>query len=218
MIDDPTKLYFYKYLKGGNKKILVGDIILSPTYNENNDVVVWTMDNPKGNSFSRQVLQDYIDEKLNDFSKITDKKFYREISQSLKTPINYYISEKDENKFMELVNRTSEFNYKELFMYITPFNIDIDMNRDGIFFSISMTCHKPYDKNKREKLQYEELKEKLDYYKEWDSYFEYIDFYLFEDLLDFVSNNMPTIYINNVSILGVSVRYFTPSYSEIKIW
>ena len=36
-IDSPIKLYFYKFLKGGRKQIQVGDITLTPEYDEYSD-------------------------------------------------------------------------------------------------------------------------------------------------------------------------------------
>lgn len=218
-IDSPIKLYFYKWLKGGKKTIKVPGITLTPEYDEYSDMIYWTMDNPNKSSYSSFVLNGYIEESLHDFSKLTNQEFFNLLKnkQKLETPYKIYLNPEDENKFLELAQQTTQFKYKELKMDIHAFDIDTRMDRDGVYFTISVMCFNPYDTVDLKKLTYTELKDRLDYYKEWDSYFDYTD-NLFDTLSNYIWNDSPSLFDNSYMLVQGGIRYFTPDRKEIKIW
>ena len=219
-IDSPIKLYFYKFLRGGRKTIEVDDITLTPEYDEYSDKVYWTMDNPNDSSYSSYVLRTYVDEVALDFGKITKKEFFKEVDkkQKLETPQAIYIKPEQENKFLQYAKKTTTFNYKELLMDIQAFDVYPTMDSDGMYFSISVICKTPFNKETNEYLTYDELKGVLDYYKEWDSYFDYVSFTLFTNLMDYVWSRIPTLFDNTNMHTNCDIRYFTPDKKELKLW
>lgn len=218
-IDSPIKLYFYKFLKGGKKQIQVGDIILSPEYDEYSDKIYWTMDNPNDSSYSSYVLMGYVQESAYDFGKLTSNDYFKEVDrkQKLETPQAIYIKPNDEEKFLELAQETTNFKYKEIKMNIHAFDITTRVDSDGVYFTISVICLNPYNTKKEQNLTYSELKERLNEYKEWDSYFDYTE-YFFSNLLDYVWNEAPSIFDQTNMITQADIRYFTPTHKEIKLW
>jgi hypothetical protein len=216
-IDSPIKLYFYKFLKGGRKQIQVGDIILTPEYDKYSDIVYWTMNNPNNESYSFWVLKGYVDQMADEFSKLTDSSFNKQITQKLETPTRLHIKASDERKFLKLSQKTSKFNYKEISMDIYPFDIYISADSDSLYFDVSIICYNPYDTKSNTELTYEQLHKKLDYYKEWDGYFDYTD-NLFSDLLNYAWDNEPTLLDKTYMMTGCRLRYFTPDKKEIKLW
>lgn len=219
-IDSPIKLYFYKFLRGGKKTLQVGDITLSPEYDEYSDKVYWTIDNPNDSSYSSYVLRAYVQESAHDFGKLTSEEYFKEIDkkQKLETPTAIYLNPEQENKFLQYAKKTTSFNYKELLMDIQVFDVYPTMDSDGMYFNISVICKNPFDKETNKYLTYKDLKDKLDYYKEWDSYYDYVSFTLFTSLMDYVWSRIPTLFDNTYMHTNCDIRYFTPDKKELKLW
>jgi hypothetical protein len=219
-IDSPIKLYFYKFLRGGRKTIEVDDITLTPEYDEYSDKVYWTMDNPNDSSYSSYTLRAYVEEVAHDFGKMTSEEYFKEVDkkQKLETPQAIYIKPEQENKFLQYAKKTTTFNYKELLMDIQAFDVYPTMDSDGMYFTISVICKNPFDKETNKYLTYKDLKDKLDYYKEWDSYFDYVSFTLFTSLMDYAWSKIPTLFDNTYMDTMCDIRYFTPDKKEIKLW
>jgi hypothetical protein len=219
-IDSPIKLYFYKFLRGGRKTIEVDDITLTPEYDEYSDKVYWTMDNPNDSSYSSYTLRAYVEEVAHDFGKMTSEEYFKEVDkkQKLETPQAIYIKPEQENKFLQYAKKTTTFNYKELLMDIQVFDVYPKMDSDGMYFTISVICKNPFDKETNKYLTYKDLKDKLDYYKEWDSYYDYVSFTLFTSLMDYVWSRIPTLFDNTYMDTNCDIRYFTPDKKEIKLW
>lgn len=218
-LDIPIKLYFYKFLKGGKRTLKIGDIELLPEYDEYSDKVYWTLENPNDSSYSSYTLEGYIEESVDEFSKFTNPEFYKELvsKQKLETPTAIYITPETELRFLKEAKKTTKFKYKELQMDIYPFDINIRMDSDGIYFDVFVVCHNPYDTDEKTKLTYVELKDKLNYYKEWDSYFDYTD-NLFNDLQDYIWNNHPALFNNEYMLTQGGISYFTPTHKQLKLW
>jgi len=219
-IDSPVKLYFYKFLKGGNKTIQVSDITLLPEYDQYSDRVYWTMNNPNDSSYSSYVLRAYIEESVNDFSKMTNTDFFKLVNpkQKLETPQAVYVTPEQENKFLQHAKKSTTFNYKALLIDIQAFDVYPTMDSDGMYFTISVICKNPFNKETNEYLTYDELKDVLDYYKEWDSYFDYVNDTLFTSLMDYTWSKIPTLFDNTYMITTCDIRYFTPDKKEIRLW
>lgn len=219
-IDSPLKLYFYKFLKGGKKTIQVGDITLSPEYDEYSNIIYWTIDNPNDSSYSSYTLSGYIEESVQDFSQLTDKSYFTLLSkqQKLETPQVFYIKPSDEEKFLRLAQETTKYKTKSLQMDIHAFDVKINMvDSDMIGFTISIVCFNPYNPEQKQKLTYSELRDKLDEDKELDSFFEYTQ-NLFNGLIDYIWVNKPALFDNTYMFSQCYIRYFTPTHKEMKIW
>jgi hypothetical protein len=219
-IDSPIKLYFYKFLRGGRKTIEVDDITLTPEYDEYSDKVYWTMDNPNDSSYSSYTLRAYVEEVAHDFGKMTSEEYFKEVdkNQKLETPQAIYLKPEQENKFLQYAKKTTTFNYKELLMDIQAFDVYTTMDSDGMYFTISVICKNPFDKETNKYMSYDWLKDRLDYYKEWDSYFDYVSSILFNSLEDYTWSKIPTLFDNTYMHTMCDIRYFTPDKKEIKIW
>lgn len=219
-IDSPIKLYFYKFLRGGKKTLQVGDITLLPEYDEYSDKVYWTMDNPNDSSYSSYTLRGYVEEAAHDFSKMTSNDYFKEVDkkQKLETPQAIYIKPEQENKFLQYAKKSTTFNYKELLMDIQAFDVYPTMDSEGLYFTISVICKNPFDKETNKYMSYDWLKDRLDYYKEWDSYFDYVSSILFNSLEDYTWSKIPTLFDNTYMITNCDIRYFTPDKKEIKLW
>jgi hypothetical protein len=178
------------------------------------------MDNPNDSSYSSYTLRGYVEEAAHDFSKMTSNDYFKEVDkkQKLETPQAIYIKPEQENKFLQYAKKSTTFNYKELLMDIQAFDVYPTMDSEGLYFTISVICKNPFDKETNKYISYDWLKDRLDYYKEWDSYFDYISFTLFTSLMDYTWSKIPTLFDNTYMHTICEIRYFTPDKKEIRLW
>lgn len=210
---------YYIFIQEHQPTIKIGNIELIPDYSKELDTIVWELYNPRNQSYNSYVLKGYIDELLNTFSEYVGKNFYHLLQpkQKLETRKTIYITPEDEEKFLRLAQKTTKFKYKEIQMDIYPFDINIRMDGDVVYFDVFVVCLNPYDTIEKTKLTYVDLKDKLNYYKEWDSYFDYTD-NLFNDLQDYIWNNHPALFNNEYMLTQGGISYFTPTHKQLKLW
>lgn len=210
---------YYIFIQEHTPLLKIGNITLTPEYDQYSDKVYWTMYNPMNESYSHYVLNGYCEEVLHTFSQYTSSVFFEKLKskQKLETPRAIYLNPDDEHIFLEYAQKTTKFKYKKIKMDIHAFNIETRIDSDGMYFTISVMCLNPYDIEKQKELTYSELKDRLVEYNEWDSFFEYTE-YLFNDLLNYVWENVPTLFDNTYMITQADIRYFTPTHKEIKLW
>lgn len=211
---------YYQFILSHSPTLKVGEITLVPNYDEERHIIVWEIKNPENVSYSYYVLKGYIQELLNTYSEYMGKEFYNQLDgyQRVLSDVNLYLTPEQENKFLQYAKKSTTFNYKELLMDIQPFDVYPTMDRDGMYFTISVICKNPFDKETNKYLSYNGLKDKLDYYKEWDSYFDYVSDPLFTSLMNYVWSQIPTLFDNTYMVTNCDIRYFTPDKKEIKLY
>ena len=211
---------YYQFILSNKPTLEIGEITLVPEYDEIQQMIFWRIKNPKKVSYARNVLQGYVDELLDRFSDYMGKELWKKLDgyQKVLSDVSLYLTPEQENKFLQYAKKSTTFNYKELLMDIQPFDVYPTMDRDGMHFTISVICKNPFDKETNKYLSYNGLKDKLDYYKEWDSYFDYVSDTLFTSLMNYVWSQIPTLFDNAYMVLNCDIRYFTPDKKEIRLW
>jgi len=211
---------YYQFILSNKPTLEIGEITLVPEYDEIHQMIFWRIKNPKKVSYARNVLQGYVDELLDRFSDYMGKELWKKLDgyQKVLSDVSLYLTPEQENKFLEYAKKSTTFNYKELLMDIQPFDVYPTMDRDGMYFTISVICKNPFDKETNKYLSYNGLKDKLDYYKEWDSYFDYVSDPLFTSLMNYVWSQIPTLFDNTYMVTNCDIRYFTPDKKEIRLW
>ena len=211
---------YYQFILSNKPTLEIGEITLVPEYDEIHQMIFWRIKNPKKVSYARNVLEGHVDELLVKFSDYMGKELWKKLDgyQKVLSDVSLYLTPEQENKFLQHAKKSTTFNYKELLMDIQPFDVYPTMDRDGMYFTISVICKNPFDKETNKYLSYNGLKDKLDYYKEWDSYFDYVSDPLFTSLMNYVWSQIPTLFDNTYMVTNCDIRYFTPDKKEIKLY
>ena len=218
-IDSPIKLYFYKYLMGGERTFNFGGVILEPSYNEDNDQIAWYISNPNNESFSLTTLYHQIDGILNDFSLLTDESFYYELKgeQVIESKNQLYFSEKDKNKFLELSKQSKTFSFGNFSFIILPYDVDIHVDSNRLLITVYVKVINPTNNSTGEKIGYAELNEMMDGLAYDDDFIEKMDA-TFPSLTTYIYGNMPNIFDPNMMYIQNDMLFYTDKKKSIKYW
>ena len=215
---NPIKLYFYKWLKGGNKTFDFNGILLTPIIDDAEDFIHWEMKNPNEVSYTRFAINNFIDNELYKFSKVTASEFYDRLyrKQSVKVPRKSYINDEDYDKFLNLVQRVETYNYQDVKANMYVFDMGFDSDSDGFYINLDMKLFNPINPKTKEKLYYSEVQDVMLGLNEDDRFIEYID-KLFARLLDEIWST-PTLIDKDNMIIQVYPRFYTDKGQEIRTW
>jgi hypothetical protein len=215
---NPIKLYFYKWLKGGNKTFDFNGILLTPIIDDAEDFIRWEMKNPNEVSYTRFAINNFIDNELYKFSKVTASEFYDRLyrKQSVKVPRKLYINDEDYDKFLNLVQRVETYNYQDVKANMYVFDMGFDSDSDSFYINLDIKLLNPTNPETSEKLYYSEVQDVMLGLNEDDRFIEYID-KLFARLLDEIWSTPTLIDKDNMSI-QVHPRFYTDKGQKIRTW
>ena len=215
---NPIKLYFYKWLKGGNKTFDFNGILLTPNIDDAEDFIHWEMKNPNDISYTSYAINNFIDNELYNFSKVTASEFYDRLyrKQSVEVPRKLYINDEDYDKFLNLVQRVETYNYQDVKANMYVFDMGFDSDSDSFYINLDIKLLNPTNPETSEKLYYSEVQDVMLGLNEDDRFIEYID-KLFARLLDEIWSTPTLIDKDNMSI-QVHPRFYTDKGQKIRTW
>ena len=105
--------YYYSYLTeiNGNKPLDLSGILLTPTLVDNK--IIWFMENPNNESYSKYGIEGFVDDLLMDFSNKTAGEFYDKLyrKQSINIEKELYLTEEFKNKLLNLAQKKTKFDF-----------------------------------------------------------------------------------------------------------
>jgi hypothetical protein len=217
-IDSPIKLYFYKYLKGGQKTFNVGGLLMTPHFNEEMEKVEWYFENPNKVSINLYALNGYIDNLLFDFTKTTSPKFYDLLrnKQYVMTNKELYFSPKDKKEFLEKLSEVKTFSFDDFSFDVEPFDLLVTTSNDRLLFTVFLTISNPHNPYTDEKLSRSELYDMMGGLDSEDDFIGSFDNH-YASFINYIFHEKPNIFDHNDMYIQLDLRFFLDN-KEIKYW
>jgi hypothetical protein len=215
---NPIKLYFYKWLQGGNKTFDFNGILLTPIIDDAEDFINWDMQNPNNISYTSYAINNFIDNELYNFSRLTASEFYDRLyrKQSVKVPRKLYINDEDFNSFLNYARSKEIYHFSEVKATMSVFDISYDVNSDSFYINLDIKLLNPTNPETKEKLYYSEVQDLMLGLNEDDRFIEYIDG-LFARLLNEIWE-IPTLIDKDNMSIQVYPRFYTDKGQKIRTW
>ena len=215
---NPIKLYFYKWLKGGNKTFDFNGILLTPRIDDAEDFIHWEMKNPNDISYTSYAINGFIDNELYKFSKVTASEFYDRLyrKQSVEVPRKLYINDDDFDSFLNYARSKQIYHFYEVKAIMSVFDISFDVYSDSFYINLDIKLLNPTNPETSEKLNYSEVQDLMLGLNEDDRFIEYIDG-LFARLLNEIWE-IPTLIDKDNMSIQVYPRFYTDKGQKIRTW
>jgi hypothetical protein len=215
---NPIKLYFYKWLQGGNKTFDFNGILLTPIIDDAEDFINWDMQNPNNISYTIYAINNFIDNELFNFSRLTASEFYDRLyrKQSVKVPRKLYINDEDFDSFLNYARSKQIYNFSEVKAIMSVFDIGFDVASDVFSIDLDIKLLNPTNPETSEKLNYSEVQDLMLGLNEDDRFIEYIDG-LFARLLNEIWE-IPTLIDKDNMSIQVYPRFYTDKGQKIRTW
>ena len=215
---NPIKLYFYKWLQGGNKTFDFNGILLTPIIDDAEDFINWDMQNPNNISYTSYAINNFIDNELFNFSRLTASEFYDRLyrKQSVKVPRKLYINDEDFDSFLNYARSKEIYHFSEVKAIMSVFDISYDVNSDSFYINLDIKLLNPTNPETKEKLYYSEVQDLMLGLNEDDRFIEYIDG-LFARLLNEIWE-IPTLIDKDNMSIQVYPRFYTDKGQKIRTW
>jgi len=215
---NPIKLYFYKWLQGGNKTFDFNGILLTPIIDDAEDFINWDMQNPNNISYTSYAINNFIDNELFNFSRFTASEFYDRLyrKQSVKVPRKLYINDEDFDLFFDFARSKEIYHFSEVKATMSVFDISFDVNSDSFYINLDIKLLNPTNPETSEKLNYSEVQDLMFGLNEDDRFIEYIDG-LFARLLNEIWE-IPTLIDKDNMSIQVYPRFYTDKGQKIETW
>ena len=215
---NPIKLYFYKWLQGGNKTFDFNGILLTPIIDDAEDFINWDMQNPNNISYTSYAINNFIDNELFNFSRFTASEFYDRLyrKQSVKVPRKLYINDEDFDLFFDFARSKEIYHFSEVKATMSVFDISFDVNSDSFYINLDIKLLNPTNPETSEKLYYSEVQDVMLGLNEDDRFIEYIDG-LFARLLNEIWD-IPTLIDKENMNIQVYPRFYTDKGQKIRTW
>ena len=195
--DSLLDFYFYKYLKGGEKQIDLNGFILTPTFDEEEQRIIWIPSNPNKLSFAKYTLTSRIEEPLHKFSVMAyDPNFFFDVvaRQQIDVVQKLFISPKDYEIFMDELKKLELFSF-ENFEFKTKV-LDLKIQTDGgdrMNFYVDFEISDPFDPETGEKITFTELSERMKGLVEYDVFVEAVEDIWFNEFYNFLLKERPSL-------------------------
>jgi hypothetical protein len=215
---NPIKLYFYKWLQGGNKTFDFNGILLTPKIDKAEDFIHWEIKNPNDISYTSYAINNFIDNELYNFSRLTASEFYDRLyrKQSVEVPRKLYINDEDFDSFLNYARSKEIYHFSEVKATMSVFDISFDVNSDSFYINLDIKLLNPTNPETKEKLYYSEVQDVMLGLNEDDRFIEYIDG-LFARLLNEVWD-IPTLIDNDNMTIQVYPIFYTDKGQKIRTW
>ena len=215
---NPIKLYFYKWLQGGNKTFDFNGILLTPIIDDAEDFINWDMQNPNNISYTSYAINNFIDNELFNFSRLTASEFYDRLyrKQSVEVPRKLYINDEDFDSFLNYARSKEIYHFSEVKATMSVFDISFDVNSDSFYINLDIKLLNPTNPETKEKLYYSEVQDLMLGLNEDDRFIEYIDG-LFARLLNEIWE-IPTLIDKDNMSIQVYPRFYTDKGQKIRTW
>jgi len=215
---NPIKLYFYKWLQGGNKTFDFNGILLTPIIDDAEDFINWDMQNHNDVSYTSYAINNFIDNELFNFSRLTASEFYDRLyrKQSVEVPRKLYINDEDFDSFLNYARSKEIYHFSEVKATMSVFDISFDVNSDSFYINLDIKLLNPTNPETSEKLNYSEVQDLMFGLNEDDRFIEYIDG-LFARLLNEIWD-IPTLIDKDNMSIQVYPRFYTDKGQKIRIW
>jgi hypothetical protein len=215
---NPIKLYFYKWLQGGNKTFDFNGILLTPIIDDAEDFINWDMQNPNNISYTSYAINNFIDNELYNFSRLTASEFYDRLyrKQSVEVPRKLYINDEDFDSFLNYARSKEIYNFSEVKAIMSVFDIGFDVASDVFSIDLDIKLLNPTNPETSEKLNYSEVQDLMFGLNEDDRFIEYIDG-LFARLLNEIWE-IPTLIDKDNMSIQVYPRFYTDKGQKIRTW
>jgi len=215
---NPIKLYFYKWLQGGNKTFDFNGILLTPIIDDAEDFINWDMQNHNDVSYTSYAINNFIDNELFNFSRLTASEFYDRLyrKQSVEVPRKLYINDEDFDSFLNYARSKEIYHFSEVKATMSVFDISFDVNSDSFYINLDIKLLNPTNPETKEKLYYSEVQDLMFGLNEDDRFIEYIDG-LFARLLNEIWE-IPTLIDKDNMSIQVYPRFYTDKGQKIRTW
>ena len=195
--DSLLDFYFYKYLKGGEKQIDLNGFILTPTFDEEEQRIIWIPSNPNKLSFAKYTLSSHVEEPLFKFSNMAyNPDFFADVvaRQQIDVVQKLFISPKDYDIFMCELKKLELFSF-ENFEFKTKV-LDLYIKNDGgdeMDFYVDFEISNPIDPKTGEKITFTELSERMEGLVEYDVFVDAVEDIWFNEFFDFLLKERPSL-------------------------
>jgi hypothetical protein len=212
--------YYYSYLTdiSNNKPFDFNGILLRPRITETKDFIHWDMKNPNNISYTSYAINNFIDNELYKFSKVTAGEFYDRLytKQHVDLSRNIYINDEDFDSFLNYARSKQIYHFSEVKAIMSVFDISFDVNSDSFNINLDIKLLNPTNPETSEKLNYSEVQDLMFGLNEDDRFIEYIDG-LFARLLNEIWE-IPTLIDKDNMSIQVYPRFYTDKGQKIRTW
>jgi hypothetical protein len=170
--------YYYSYLTdiSNNKPFNFNGLFLKPRITDTKDFIHWDMQNPNNISYTSYAINNFIDNELYNFSRLTASEFYDKLyrKQSVKVPKKIYINDEDFDLFFDFARSKEIYHFGDVIARMSIFDMSFDVNGDSFDIFLDIKLLTPLNPETKEKLDYSEVQDVMLGLNEYDSFFEYI--------------------------------------------
>jgi hypothetical protein len=208
--------YYYSYLTeiNGNKPLDLSGILLTPTLVDNK--IIWFMENPNNESYSKYGIEGFVDDLLMDFSNKTAGEFYDKLyrKQSINIEKELYLTEEFKNKLLNLAQKKTKFDYASVISDMWVFKINYYIENDRFVFQLSIELSNPKDSDTYERISFAEVEDRYHSLSDDDEFEKYTD-ETFSDLMNFIWNS-PTIFDKQNMFIQIYIQFYTDKGQKIR--
>lgn len=208
--------YYYSYLTeiNGNKPLDLSGILLTPTLVDNK--IIWFMENPNNESYSKYGIEGFVDDLLMDFSNKTAGEFYDKLyrKQSINIEKELYLTEEFKNKLLNLAKKKTKFDYASVISDMWVFKINYYIENDRFVFQLSIELSNPKDSDTYERISFAEVEDRYHSLSDDDGFENYTD-ETFSDLMNFIWNS-PTIFDKQNMFIQIFIQFYTDKGQKIR--
>jgi hypothetical protein len=214
------ELYFYRFLKGGEKQIDLNGFILTPTFNAEEQRIIWIPSNPNKLSFAKYTLTSHVEKPLFKFSNmIYAPDFFADVvaRQQIDVVQKLFISPKDYDIFMDELKKMELFSFENFEFKTKVLNLEIKNNGyDEMDFYVDFEISDPINPETDEKITFTELSERMYGLNEDDSFVDKIDNW-FLQFFDFLLKERPSLVCRD-TIASFYPNFLMKNGRPIKYW
>jgi hypothetical protein len=208
--------YYYSYLTeiSGDEPLDLSGILLTPTLVDNK--IIWFMENPNNESYSKYGIEGFVDDLLMDFSNKTAGEFYDKLyrKQSINIEKELYLTEEFKNKLLNLAQKKTKFDYASVISDMWVFKINYYIENDRFVFQLSIELSNPKDSDTYERISFAEVEDRYHSLSDDDGFENYTD-ETFSDLMNFIWNS-PTIFDKQNMFIQIFIQFYTDKGQKIR--
>lgn len=208
----PIKFFYKNFIKG--EPIEYKGISLYPTYQQDEDVITWTIENPENYSYNGELIKELVFNEFRDFCSLVGLDFYnlyRQINIIENMPKGRFYLSKDDKNFIETTLKNKkylefEINGSEYMLNFEYKNFGIHINFDVIEFGTSGYFHGvkiESDTGEEKELDYKFIEEMSD--RDYDEFREWLYNNFYYEIKTRLGQN-PRFYDDRVDMWDFSLQ------------
>lgn len=214
------ELYFYKFWRGGERPLNLNGFILTPTFNEEEQRIIWIPSNPNKLSFAKYTLTSRVEDPLFKFATMVyDNDFFADVSarQRIDVELKLFISPNDYDIFMDELENLDSFGFENFQFNTKVLDLKIKNNGgDEMDFYVDFEISNPIDSETGEKITFTELSERMYGLNEDDTFVDRIDSW-FNRFFDFLLKERPSLVCRD-TVASFYPNFLMKNGRPIKYW